>query len=272
MEQDNGVEYSIIVDKERGQVAQSMPHWGLCGIVRLQQLLLQDEAGTKASATSKNKNQDQNRRQFLQEPKQKIVTRIFTIGFQMKYVISRGYNGYIYTDARGKLRFMSFHFASHFSSKLVYSLNSNIIDFFSVACDHTHVWKGALDRSLWVCSFCVNWQSTHHLSTTVSLSVPVSFPLSPSTAVAPQELLGIVDGLGDHVAISEETWRQKRRMRGRRKPKMRNKMIMKKKDIRERGKVLSGGYDEMTMCFSNTQDRDSLCLWTLTYDEKIWER
>ena len=33
-------EYSITVDKEGGQVAQSMPHWGLCGIVRLQQLLL----------------------------------------------------------------------------------------------------------------------------------------------------------------------------------------------------------------------------------------
>lgn len=31
-------EYSITVDKERGQVAQSMPHRGLCGIVRLRQL------------------------------------------------------------------------------------------------------------------------------------------------------------------------------------------------------------------------------------------
>lgn len=50
------------MDKEGGQVAHSMPHGGLCGIVRLQQLLLQDEAETKASATSKNENQDQNRR------------------------------------------------------------------------------------------------------------------------------------------------------------------------------------------------------------------
>lgn len=41
-------EYSITVDKGTGQVAEPMPHWGLCGIVRLQQLLLRDEAETKA--------------------------------------------------------------------------------------------------------------------------------------------------------------------------------------------------------------------------------
>lgn len=38
----------------------------------------------------------------------------------------------------------------------------------------------------------------HHLPA----AVPLSFP--SSAAVVPQELLGIVDGLGDHVAVSQE--------------------------------------------------------------------
>ncbi len=51
----------------------------------------------------------------------------------------------------------------------------------------------------------------YHLSATISLSLPVTLPLSPSGAVAPQEHLGIMDGLGDHITISKETWRQKHR-------------------------------------------------------------
>lgn len=47
----------------------------------------------------------------------------------------------------------------------------------------------------------------HHLST--SVSVPFSLPLSPHSTVAPQEQLGIVNGLGDHIAVSKVTWRQK---------------------------------------------------------------
>lgn len=38
------IKYSTIVDKEEGQVAQSMPHRGLCGIVRQEQLLFRTRA------------------------------------------------------------------------------------------------------------------------------------------------------------------------------------------------------------------------------------
>lgn len=44
MELDNGAE---AVDKNGEQVAHSMPHGGLCVIVRLRQLLLQDEVRPK---------------------------------------------------------------------------------------------------------------------------------------------------------------------------------------------------------------------------------
>lgn len=47
---------------------------------------------------------------------------------------------------------------------------------------------------------------THHLST--SVSVLLSLPLSPSSTVAPQEQLGIMDGLSDHITVSKETWRR----------------------------------------------------------------
>lgn len=49
-----------------------------------------------------------------------------------------------------------------------------------------------------------NPAATHHFPAAVSLSLLV--PLSPSSAaVAPQEELGVVDGLGDHVALAQET-------------------------------------------------------------------
>lgn len=54
-----------------------------------------------------------------------------------------------------------------------------------------------------VCGLVGDWSSSHHLPTTVPLSLPVL--LSPGGAVAPQELLGVVDGLGDHIAVSEES-------------------------------------------------------------------
>lgn len=44
--------------------------------------------------------------------------------------------------------------------------------------------------------------TAHHLSTSVS----VPLPLSPSSTVAPQEQLGIVDGLGHHITVSKVTW------------------------------------------------------------------
>lgn len=46
---------------------------------------------------------------------------------------------------------------------------------------------------------------THHPPTTIFVPGRLSFPLSASGTVAPEEQLGIVDGLGDHVAISKET-------------------------------------------------------------------
>lgn len=48
---------------------------------------------------------------------------------------------------------------------------------------------------------------THRLFPT-SVSALFSLPLSPSSTVAPQEQLGIVNGLGDHITVSKETWRQ----------------------------------------------------------------
>lgn len=46
--------------------------------------------------------------------------------------------------------------------------------------------------------------TTHHFPTAVPLSLLL--PLSAScAAVAPQEELGVVDGLGDHVALAQET-------------------------------------------------------------------
>lgn len=49
-----------------------------------------------------------------------------------------------------------------------------------------------------------NPAAAHHFPAAVPLSLPV--PLSPScAAVAPQEELGVVDGLGDHVALAQET-------------------------------------------------------------------
>lgn len=49
-----------------------------------------------------------------------------------------------------------------------------------------------------------NPAATHHFPAAVPLSLLV--PLSPSSAaVAPQEELGVVDGLGDHVALAQET-------------------------------------------------------------------
>lgn len=50
---------------------------------------------------------------------------------------------------------------------------------------------------------CVLGRITHCLST--SVSVFFSLPLSPSSTVAPQEQLGIMDGLGDHITVSKET-------------------------------------------------------------------
>lgn len=50
--------YSISEDKEGGQVALSMPHWGLCGFVRRQQLLLRTRLRAGASVTSKNEGWD----------------------------------------------------------------------------------------------------------------------------------------------------------------------------------------------------------------------
>lgn len=51
----------------------------------------------------------------------------------------------------------------------------------------------------------VVWTFAHHLPAPISPPLPFSLPLSPSGAVAPQEQLGVVDGLGDDVAVSEET-------------------------------------------------------------------
>lgn len=65
MELDNGAEPRSTVDKNGEQVAQSMPHGGLCVIVRLRQLLLQDEVRPKLHL------KDQTRRRFLQDLKQK---------------------------------------------------------------------------------------------------------------------------------------------------------------------------------------------------------
>lgn len=72
-------------------------------------------------------------------------------------------------------------------------------------------------RRLWthgplecVCVDCVVWTWAHHLPAAISLPLPVSVPLSPSGVVAPQEQLSIMDGLGDHIAVSEETWRRKK--------------------------------------------------------------
>lgn len=50
---------------------------------------------------------------------------------------------------------------------------------------------------------CVLGRITHCFST--SVSVFFSLPLSPSSTVAPQEQLGIMDGLGDHITVSKET-------------------------------------------------------------------
>lgn len=50
--------YSISEDKEGGQVALSMPHRGLCGIVRRQQLLLRTRLRAGDSVTSKNEGWD----------------------------------------------------------------------------------------------------------------------------------------------------------------------------------------------------------------------
>lgn len=47
------------------------------------------------------------------------------------------------------------------------------------------------------------------LTTTHHLSACVPVPLSPHGAVSPQELLGVVDGLGDHVPVSQETCKRK---------------------------------------------------------------
>lgn len=53
----------------------------------------------------------------------------------------------------------------------------------------------------------------HHFPACFSLSLHVSLPLSASTAVAPQEQLSVMDGLSNHITVSEEAWRQKHRTR-----------------------------------------------------------